>query len=339
MKMLVLGGTLFLGRHIVQAALDRRHEVTLFNRGHTGPELFPDVEKLRGDRTGDLRALQGHTWDAVIDTCGYVPRLVHASAAVLKDVVAHYTFISSISVYAERRQPGLTEDAPVQTLADPTTEEVGPQTYGALKALCEQAVDAVLPGRTLIVRPGLLVGPYDPTGRFTYWVQRVAAGGEVLAPGPPECPVQYIDARDAATWMVQMAEARATGVFHVTGPDARLSMGEFLTACQQVLQRDVRFTWVPEAFLAAHGVRPWTELPLWVPPHASGVFALDISKAQRAGLGFRSLATTIRDTFQWAAQRGPEASAPMRLASGESTQAGLAQARETVLLHNWHRQQ
>jgi 2'-hydroxyisoflavone reductase len=159
--------------------------VTLFNRGHTGPELFPDVEKLRGDRTGDLRALRGHTWDAVIDTCGYVPRLAHASAAVLKDVVAHYTFISSISVYADRRQPGLTEDAPVQTLADPTTEEVGPQTYGGLKALCEQAVDALMPGRTLIVRPGLLVGPYDPTGRFTYWVQRVAAGGEVLAPGPP----------------------------------------------------------------------------------------------------------------------------------------------------------
>src|SRR5215813_13811236 len=153
MKLLVLGGTLFLGRHIVHAALDRRHAVTLFNHGHTCPELFPDAEKLRGDRAGDLRALRGRTWDAVIDTCGYVPRLVHAAAAVLKDGVAHYTFISSISVYADRRQPGLIEDASVQTLADPTTEEVGPQTYGALKALCEQAVDAVMPGRTCIVRP------------------------------------------------------------------------------------------------------------------------------------------------------------------------------------------
>jgi 2'-hydroxyisoflavone reductase len=336
MKILVLGGTLFLGRHIVQAALDRQHDVTLFNRGHTCPELFPDAEKLRGDRAGELRALRGRTWDAVIDTCGYVPRLVHASTAVLKDVVSHYTFISSISVYADRSQPGLTEAEPVQTLTDPTTEEVGPQTYGALKALCEQAVDALMPGRTFIVRPGLLVGPHDPTGRFTYWVQRVAAGGEILAPGAPERQVQYIDARDAATWIVQMVEARATGVFHVTGPDTRLSMGEFLEACQRALQRAARFTWVTEAFLFEHGVRPWTELPLWVPPHASGVLAIDISKAQRAGLGFRPLATTIRDTFQWAAQREPEASATTRLASGESTQAGLAQARETALLQNWH---
>jgi 2'-hydroxyisoflavone reductase len=278
-------------------------------------------------------------WEAVIDTCGYVPRLVHASAAVLKDVVAHYTFISSISVYAERRQPGLTEDASVQTLADPTTEEVGPQTYGALKALCEQAVDAVLPGRTLIVRPGLLVGPYDPTGRFTYWVQRVAAGGEILAPGPPERPVQFIDARDAAAWIVRMAEARATGVFHVAGPDARLSLGEFLAACQRALQRDARFTWVTEAFLFEHGVRPWTELPLWVPPRASGIFAIDISKARRAGLGFRPLAATVRDTFRWAAARqAPEAGAPTPLASGESTRAGLTPAREATLLRTWHAQ-
>jgi 2'-hydroxyisoflavone reductase len=339
MKNLVLGGTLFLGRHIVQAALDRQHEVTLFNRGHTCPALFPDAEKLRGDRGRDLRVLRGRTWDAVIDTSGYTPRLVHASAAVLKDVVAHYTFISSISVYADRRQPGLTEAAPVLTLADPTAEEVGPQTYGALKALCEQAVEALMPGRTFIVRPGLLVGPHDPTGRFTYWVQRVAAGGEILAPGPPERPVQFIDARDAATWIVQRAEECTTGIFHVTGPDTRLSMEEFLAACQQALQRDVRFTWVPKAFLFTHGVHPWTELPLWVPSQASGVFAIDISKAKRAGLAFRPLADTIRETYQWAAQRKPEASAPTRLASGESTQAGLEQTRETVLLHNWHRQQ
>src|SRR5262249_49368112 len=214
--------------------------------------------------------------------------------------------------------------------------EVGPQTYGALKALCEQAVDAVMPGRTCIVRPGLLVGPHDPTGRFTYWIQRVAAGGEVLAPGPPERHGQFIASRDAATWIVQMAEAQATGVFHVTGPHARLSMGEFLEACRWTLQRDVRFTWVSEAFLFEHGVRPWTELPLWVPLHARGVLAIDISKAQRAGLGFRPLATTICDTFRWAAQRELEASAPTRLASGESTQAGLASARETALLQNWH---
>lgn len=339
MKLLVLGGTLFLGRHLVQAALDRRHDVTLFNRGQTCPELFSNVEKLRGDRTGDLRALRGRTWDAAIDTCGYVPRIVHASAAVLRDVVEHYTFISSISVYADRHQLGLIEAAPVQTLADPTIEEVGPQTYGALKALCERAVDALLPGRTLIIRPGLLVGPHDPTGRFVYWVQRVAAGGEVLAPGTPERQVQCIDVRDAAMWIVQMAEERATGVFNATGPDTRLSMGEFLEACRQVLNREVRFTWVPEVFLVEHGVTPWTELPLWVPPHAAGILAVDISKAQRAGLTFRPLADTICDAFQWTAQREPATSAATRLASGASMPAGLVQARERALLQHWHTQQ
>ena len=292
--------------------------MTLFNRGQTRPDLFPNAERLRGDRGGDLSALRGRTWDAVIDTCGYVPRLVQASAAVLKDVVDHYTFISSISVYADLRQPGLTEAAPVRTLADPTIEEVGPQTYGALKALCERAVDAMMPGRTLIVRPGLLVGPHDPTGRFTYWIQRGAAGGEVLAPGAPDRQVQCIDARDAAMWIVWMAEERAAGAFNVTGPNAPLSMGEFLAECRQALHREVRFTWVPEAFLFEHGVSPWTELPLWVPAHASGVFSIDVSKAQRTGLGFRPLAITIRDTFQWAVQRAPKASAPTRLASRET---------------------
>lgn len=336
MKLLVLGGTLFLGRHIVEAALDRGHDVTLFNRGHTHPELYSNTEKLHGDRTGDLRALQGRTWDAVIDTCGYVPRLVRTSAAVLKDTVAQYTFISSVSVYADLSKPGVTEAAPVRPLADPTIEEVGPQTYGPLKALCEQAVEALLPGRTLIVRPGLLVGPHDPTGRFTYWVQRVAAGGEVLAPGPPERQVQCIDARDAAAWIVQMTETQRTGVFHITGPRERLSMGALLDACRQALHSEARFTWVAEAFLTQHGVRPWTDLPLWVSEHAQGLLAIDISKALQAGLACRPLADTIRDTFQWAAQQTPEASDVTRLASGERTQAGLEQAREAVLLQDWH---
>jgi 2'-hydroxyisoflavone reductase len=339
MKLLVLGGTLFLGRHIVEAALDRRHDVTLFNRGHTHPDLFPNTEKLHGDRTGDLRALYGRTWDAVIDTCGYVPRLVQTSATVLKDAVDHYSFISSVSVYADLSEPGLTETATVRTLADPTSEEVGPQTYGPLKALCKQAVDALLPGRTLIIRPGLLVGPHDPTGRFTYWVQRVAAGGEVLAPGAPERQVQCIDARDAASWIVQMTEEQRTGVFHMTGPHERLSMGMLLEVCRQALNREARFTWVAEAFLAQHGVRPWTDLPLWVPPHAKGLLAIDISKARQAGLAFRPLTDTILDTFQWAAQQAPEASVVTRLASGESTQAGLEQARETILLQDWHTHQ
>ena len=178
------GGTVFLGRHIVEAALDRVHQVTLFNRGRTNPDLFPNVERLRGDRDGNLGALKGRTWDGVIDTSGYVPRLVRASADLLKDAVAHYSFISSISVYADRQKLGIAENAPLHTLEDTTTEEVNAQTYGGLKVLCEQAVEAVMPGRSFLVRLGLLVGPHDPTGRFTYWVERMADGWEVLVPGP-----------------------------------------------------------------------------------------------------------------------------------------------------------
>ena len=189
MNLLILGGTVFLGRHLVEAALARGHAVTLFNRGQHNPDLFPEVERLRGDRDGDLQALEGRRWDAVVDTCGYVPRVVRASAEMLAPNVDHYTFISSISVYADTSKPGIDEQAPVGTLDDPTTEEVTGESYGPLKALCEQAAEAAMPGRVLNIRPGLIVGPHDPTDRFTYWVRRVAEGGEVLAPGNPHAPV------------------------------------------------------------------------------------------------------------------------------------------------------
>ncbi len=208
MKLLVLGGTVFLGRHLVEAATARGHSVTLFNRGQHNPELYPEVEKLRGDRDSDLSALQGRRWDAVIDTCGYLPRAVRASAELLADAVDHYTFISSISVYADFHTPAMDESAPVGTLADETVEEVTGETYGPLKALCEQAAERALPGRVLNIRPGLIVGPHDPTDRFTYWPVRVARGGEVLAPGRPHVPVQVIDGRDLAEWTVRMVEAR-----------------------------------------------------------------------------------------------------------------------------------
>jgi 2'-hydroxyisoflavone reductase len=335
MRLLVLGGTLFLGRHVVQRALDRGHAVTLFTRGRTGPDLFPEAERLVGDRAGDLAALRGRTWDAVIDTCGYVPRLVRTAAELLKDAVGHYTFVSSISVYAEMNAPGIAETAPVGVLSTPT-EEVGPESYGPLKALCEAAVAETLPGRTLNVRPGLLVGPCDPSGRFTYWVRRVAKGGEILAPGDPEAQVQIIDARDAAAWLVRSAEARVTGVFNLTGPDSRLAMAALLETCRQTLNTGSLFTWVPETFLVGRQVTPWTEVPLWLPADSGGVMSVAIGRALATGLTFRPLAQTIRDTFDWQAGPGSDSPPAPGISSSPRPKVGLAAEREAELLQAWH---
>jgi len=304
MRLLVLGGTVFLGRHLVDAALQRGHEVTLFNRGQHNPELFPEVEKLRGNRDGELSALEGRTWDAVIDTSGYVPRVVRQSARLLADSVGHYTFISSLSVYPDDVPPGTAEDGPLLTLEDETVEEITGETYGPLKVLCERAVEDELPGRALIIRPGLIVGPYDPTDRFTYWPVRVARGGDILAPGRPERPVQFIDVRDLAEWNIRMVEAGGTGPFNANGPDHPLSMQEMLDACREAAGSDARIIWVSERFLRENGVEPWTEMPLWVPEaDAPGFFAFDWSKAVANGLTFRPVVDTSRDTLLWARTR------------------------------------
>ena len=330
MRLLILGGTIFLGRHLVDAALARGHEVTLFNRGQHGAELYPAVERLRGDRDGDLEALRGRRWDAAIDTSGYVPRVARASAELLAGEVEHYTFISSLSVYAHFRERGTDERAPVGVLDDPTVEQVDGETYGPLKALCERAVEAALPGRALIVRPGLIVGPHDPTDRFTYWPSRAARGGEVLAPGRPERHVQIVDARDLAEWTVRMVEARQTGVYNATGPAEPLTMGRLLEVCQEV-GGGARVTWVSEPFLAERQVGAWIELPLWLPasdPDLAGFSDVDVSKAIAAGLTFRDLAATVRDTLAWDATRPPE----------REWRAGLSPAREAELLAAWHAQ-
>jgi 2'-hydroxyisoflavone reductase len=327
MQLLILGGTIFLGRHLVDAAAARGHAVTLFNRGQHNPELYPDVEKLRGNRDGDLEALRGRRWDAVIDTCGYVPRIVRASAELLAPSVDHYTFISSISVYAGMQTPGMDESAPVGTLEDASVEEVTGATYGPLKALCEQAAETAMPGRVLNIRPGLIVGPHDPSDRFTYWPRRVARGGEVLAPGRPGRAVQIIDVRDLAEWTVRMVEGQQTGVYNATGPDHVLTMGEVLDACQDVSGSDARFTWVSEEWLREAGVAPWSELPLWVPEREenAGFSSIDCRQAFAAGLTFRPLTDTVRDTLAWVAD----------LPADREPRAGLKPEREQELLAGW----
>jgi 2'-hydroxyisoflavone reductase len=322
MKLLVLGGTKFLGRATVEDALARGHEVTLFNRGETNPELFAETERLRGDREGDLAALERRSWDAVVDLSGYVPHVVRASAERLAAGVEHYVFVSSISVYAEQSGRN-TEESRVGEIGDWPVDELvlgeGGGNYGPLKALCEQVVAEAFPGRHTNVRAGLLAGPHDPTGRFTYWPHRVARGGEVLAPGPPERRVQFVDVRDLAGWMLSLAERRVAGTFNATHPGR--SWGELLETSREVAGSDASFTWVPDAFLAKHGVGEWMELPLWLhDPDWVGMHLADVARATEAGLSFRHLAETIRET----------------LAHAEPTdEAGLSPEREAQLFSAW----
>ncbi|HWU86195.1 MAG TPA: NAD-dependent epimerase/dehydratase family protein [Kofleriaceae bacterium] len=259
---LILGGTGFLGPHVVDAALARGHTVTLFNRGKTRPELYPNVEKLQGDRDGKLEALRGRTWDAVVDTSAYVPRITKLSAELLAPSVKQYVNISTISVYAGHERPGADETAPLATIADPTNEDVK-ASYGALKALCEQVAEAALPGRVANLRPGLIIGPGDPTGRFTHWPTRMAEGGEVLCPGDGTTPVQYIDGRDLGAWIVKVIEDGTVGTFNALGPARRIPMKEVLDACNAAGGTKAALTWVDAAFLEQEEVAPWSELPMW----------------------------------------------------------------------------
>jgi 2'-hydroxyisoflavone reductase len=297
-RLLVLGGTKFLGRHAVDAALAAGHEVTTFTRGQTNPELFPDVEHLHGDRDGDLGALAGRTWDGVVDTSGYVPRVVRQSAELLRDAVGRYVFVSSISAYGDFSEP-ITEQTPVAELDDPDTEEIA-ESYGALKAACERVVEGVYGDRSARVRAGLIVGPFDPTDRFTYWPRRIAAGGTVLAPGEPSAPVQFVDARDLAAWLVQLALAGPGGVFNATGPAEPLTFAELLERMRAATGTDAEIAWTDDRLVLDAGVQPWTELPLWLPDDDyAGMARADISRAVDAGLAFRPLEETVLDTLAW----------------------------------------
>jgi 2'-hydroxyisoflavone reductase len=326
MRILIIGGTIFLGRALVDAVLLRGHQLTLFNRGQTNPSLYPEVEKLVGDRKVDLAALKGRRWDAVIDTCGYLPSVVALSAAALADSVEHYTFISTESVYASPLQPGLDETAPVGKLEDETVEEITGEAYGPLKALCEQAVESALPGRTLVVRPGLIVGPYDASDRFTYWPWRVAQGGRVLAPGRPERGVQFIDVRDLAAWIIQLVEARQTGVFNADGRPGEVTMAALLETCKAASGSDAQFVWAGDEFLTRNNIGAWMEMPLWIPendPDASGFFSISVAWAVQAGLSHRPLHVTVADTLAWARTRPAD----------YAWRAGLSREREAELLN------
>ena len=325
MKILIIGGTRFLGRHLVQSALARGHKITLFNRGLTNPDLFPQVETILGDREKDLVELLGHEWDAAIDTCGYVPRIVQLSASALEGSVNRYVFISSISVYAGFSKIGMDESGPVAKMEDETVEEITGETYGPLKVLCEQTVQGIFGDRrSLIVRPGLIVGPYDPTDRFTYWPVRVARGGDVLAPEGPGAPIQIIDVRDLSDFTVRLTEEHASGIFNATGPDYELTMGALLETCKQVSNSDANFQWAPVEFLSRHEVAPWSDMPVWIPntEEDAGFSHIDVSRAIRAGLKFRPLEETVRDTLEWAQSRP----------SDREWRAGLSTERESKVL-------
>ena len=299
MQLLVLGGTRFLGRALVDDALARDHEVTLFNRGQTNPELFPEAEKLRGDRTRDVSALAGREWDAVLDVATLLPRVVRLSVEALRGRVGRCAYVSSVSVYADQSRPPV-EGAPLLELEDPSDESI--ESYGALKAACERVVEDAFGEAATIVRPGLIVGPHDPTDRFTYWPVRVAAGGEVLAPGSPDDPVQFVDVRDLAAWILDLTERGTGGVFNATGES--MPFQRLLDECRSVSGSDARFTWVPSETLLEAGVEEWMGVPLWIAsPGWDAANRVVVERAIEAGLSFRPLPETIRDTLAWHAER------------------------------------
>ncbi len=333
LKILILGGTAFLGPAVVYAARRRGHTLTLFNRGHTNPGLFPDIETLIGDRDGKLDPLKGRDWDAVVDTSGYFPRLVKDSARLLADHVGQYAFISTISVYASFDKPGTDENSPVGTIEDPTVEKITEGSYGPLKALCEQAAEKALPGRVTNIRPGLIVGPRDRSDRFTYWPVRVSKGGEVLAPNSPKDGIQIMDVNDLGEWIVYCLENKVVGVYNAVSPPGWLDMGGLLNTCKRVSGSDASFTWASSKFLEDHEVQGWSEMTCWMPPEGeyAGFNQVKSERAIRHGLSFRPISETVRDTLDWWRTLPKE--------RREKLRAGLAAEKEEKVLAVWHEAQ
>ncbi len=329
LSILVMGGTGFIGPHIVRALRDAGHRLTLFNRGKTNPGLFPGLELIKGDRlTDDIEQLQGRRWDVVIDTAAYLPRAVDTLMAQLdRDSLRQYVFVSTISVYANFGTPGIDENAPKEVLPEPESEDVN-QYYGALKFACEEAARRALPGKVLAIRPGMIIGPGDRTDRFTYWPVRVARGGRVLAPGVPDDVIQTIDARDLAGWIARCVDARTLGEFNATS-DAGDTFGAMLDACQSVANPGAELVWVPHDFLLAQGVNEWVDLPFWVSPTGdlAGAWTVNTERATAAGLRHRPIRDTVADLYAWWQQQPAERRATLR--------AGMPAQREAEVLAAW----
>lgn len=339
LRILILGGTGFIGPHMVEHALEHGHQVTLFNRGRLNPS--PGVELLKGDRDGGLDVLKGRTWDVVVDNSGYLPRLVRDSARLLESAIGHYIFVSSVAVYpfdvAGRGQTvtpiakaqGFTENGPLQVPEDPESEDVG-KYYGQLKVLCEETVQDIYPGRSTILRVSSIVGPGDNTDRFTHWPVRINKGGEMLAPGDPRMPMEYIDVRDLAVFLMLLAETGDNGVYNVAGPEARLSIAEFLYGIRAITAASVRFTWVDEDFLLKHNVNLWRDLPIRMPvPDPAGPGISDNTRSIARGLTYRPLADTARDTLDWFKTLPKDRQVKPR--------TGLTMEAEANILTAWHR--
>lgn len=343
MKILIIGGTKFLGRHLIDAAIKRDHKVTLFNRGRKyAEESIADVEQIHGDRHSDLEKLNGRTWDAVIDTSGYLPQTVEISAEFLKDKVGQYVFISSASVYPETPEPNYDETTRTATLSDEQLKQVAAidpkgdlngltlgEHYGALKKLCEETIERIMPNRVLNVRAGMIVGTFDWTDRFTYWVMRVARGGEVLAPGSPENFVQMIDARDLSKWIVGMIEKNENGIYNVTGKPFEMNFGKMLDAIKAATEAQAEFVWAHENFLTENNVQPWSEMPFYLPESfegGRGFLAMNVDKALEKGLQFQKFEETILDVLSWRKNQDFE------------MKAGISATRERELLDKFSKQ-
>jgi 2'-hydroxyisoflavone reductase len=326
LEILVMGGTGFIGPHIVRAALNNGHNVTLFNRGRTSASVFPELETITGDRnTAAIEQLAGRRWDAVIDTSAYFPRSVNMTLDALGENVEHYVLISTISVYTTWSIADMDESAPVRRIADSTIEEIRqPATYGALKALCEDAANARMQGRVTNVRPGFIVGPGDETDRLTYWPVRVSRGGEVLAPGTGGDYVQFIDVRDLADWLVNCLEHKVIGTFNAHAGARQLTMAGLLDSCRELPDETAEITWVDSSFLEQHRVIPQVDMPIWLP----GGMQLSAERARSNGLSLRAVTETIADTYDWFMSLPTDRRSELRI--------GISSAREADVLRAWH---
>jgi 2'-hydroxyisoflavone reductase len=341
LEILVLGGTGLIGPPMVECALARGHKLTLFNRGKTNSHLFPEVERITGDRNDDLSALEkavadGRRWDVVIDNTASIPRWVSESAGLLSGAADLYLYTSSISAYADSSVPGADETAAVGEISAEdealvkTTKDITGDNYGPLKARCEEEARKAFPGKAIVVRPGLIVGPGDYSDRFSYWPIRIFAGGEVMAPGNPDDPVQFIDCRDLGEWYIRLVEAKSVGTYNGVGPRSPMGIAGMLYGIRAAVDNEISFTWVDADFLETHEVQPWMEMTVWVPPvgEYAGFSSSSIQRALDASLSFRPLADTAKATMDyWNSLPEDRRAKP---------KAGLSAEKEKKVLAAWH---